>query len=234
MIETPTQPQPNAEPVRAPRRRSRLTWVGGIAAALALAIAAGLLLAPRSEFTPAATDPGIELGPSRQRTAGAADTIARTARDALTTAAGGADAPAIDPSQVRANAQEDTLLALVNAARAENGLGPVGFDPYTLEIARVRAADQLPAGVQLSHVDALGQLIFMNMLAEARVPYSLAGENLARGTDGADVVNRLHVALMNSPTHRANILDPGFSELAVGAATDGSGRIAFAQIFRAG
>jgi uncharacterized protein YkwD len=196
-------------------------------------LAAGLLLAPRTEFTPSPSVPGIELGPARQRTADATDTLARTARDALTAAAGGADAPAIDPSLVHAAPREDALLVLVNAARAENGFEPVEFDPYMLEIARVRAADQLPAGVALSHVDALGQLIFLNMLAEARVPYTLAGENLARGTDGADVVERLHAALMNSPGHRANVLDPAFTRLAVGAAGNGSGRIAFAQIFRA-
>jgi uncharacterized protein YkwD len=36
---------------------------------------------------------------------------------------------------------------------------------------------------------------------------------------------------MNSPTHRANILEPTFDRLAVGATTDSSGRIIFAQIF---
>jgi uncharacterized protein YkwD len=108
----------------------------------------------------------------------------------------------------------------------------VQVDPLVLGIARARAADQLQDGVQLSHVDALGQLVFMNMLIDASVPYLLAGENLARSTDDSAVVTRLHEALMNSPTHRENILEPAFNYLAVGAATDVNGRIAFAQIFR--
>jgi uncharacterized protein YkwD len=37
---------------------------------------------------------------------------------------------------------------------------------------------------------------------------------------------------MNSPAHRANILEPSFNHLAVGAATGPDGRLAFAEIFR--
>lgn len=40
-----------------------------------------------------------------------------------------------------------------------------------------------------------------------------AGENLARGMDRPE---KVHQALMNSPTHRKNILDPRFQRLGVG------------------
>ena len=61
----------------------------------------------------------------------------------------------------------------------------------------------------------------------------LAGENLARlyGPDDA-TVSRAEDALMRSPTHRANILEPSFNRMAIGASLDGNGRIIFAQIFR--
>lgn len=45
-------------------------------------------------------------------------------------------------------------------------------------------------------------------------------------------VAQLNNALMNSPTHRANILEPTFNLLAVGAAAGPDGRLALAEIFR--
>jgi uncharacterized protein YkwD len=44
---------------------------------------------------------------------------------------------------------------------------------------------------------------------------------------------RVEQALMRSPSHRQNILEPTFNRIAIGAATDSSGRVVFAQIFRA-
>ncbi len=54
--------------------------------------------------------------------------------------------------------------------------------------------------------------------------------------DNADLAmaERVEAALMDSPTHRDNILEPAFTRLAIGVAADASGRVALAQIFRAG
>ena len=132
-----------------------------------------------------------------------------------------------------ANALELALVDAVNADRAGNGLGPVAYDPRLLAIARRRAADQVPLP-QLSHYDVAGQVVVAPLLAAARIDYELAGENLARlpGPD-ATAVARAEEALMRSPGHRANILQARFDALAVGAIADESGRIIFAQIFRA-
>ena len=61
--------------------------------------------------------------------------------------------------------------------------------------------------------------------------YGLAGENLARGsTGGEDITARIEQALMTSPAHRKNILETRYRRASIGAATDASGRIAFAEI----
>jgi|GEM_PF-745758 len=131
------------------------------------------------------------------------------------------------------NELEASLFDYVNAERAANGLAPVEFDPDLLPIARERAAEQIPL-VGLSHYDAAGQLVFVTLLGAAGLEYRLAGENLARlGGDPRTAAARADWALMNSPTHRANILEPSFNRLAIGEATDGAGHIIFAQIFRA-
>jgi uncharacterized protein YkwD len=128
---------------------------------------------------------------------------------------------------------ELSLLELTNADRIAHGLAPLELDLDLLEIARTRAGAQLTSA-SLSHYDATGQLDFVRLLSEAGLDYVLAGENLARLTGlEPDVPERVEQALMDSPTHRQNILDPTFNRLAVGAAIDDSGRVVFAQIFRA-
>ena len=85
----------------------------------------------------------------------------------------------------------------------------------------------------LSHYDSDGQLVFARLLGDANLGYSLAGENLARAAaDDASVTQRIEEALMQSPTHRKNILEKRFSRAAIGSASDATGRIAFAEIFR--
>ena len=128
---------------------------------------------------------------------------------------------------------EQQLLALTNADREQNGLPPLALDPTTLSVARERAATQLSAP-SLSHYDANGQLAFAQLLERAGVAYSLAGENLARSSSlDSDVTERVEDALMHSPSHRKNILEQTFTQVAIGAATDAEGRISFAEIFRA-
>jgi uncharacterized protein YkwD len=137
-----------------------------------------------------------------------------------------------DPAAMTLLTVEQTMLDLTNADRLANGLPPLEFDPATLAIARARAARQLGSGA-LSHYDGDGELAFVRLLAESRLGYQLAGENLARASaSDSTLMQRIEQALMQSPTHRENILERKFSRVAIGAATDASGRVAFAEIFR--
>ena len=127
---------------------------------------------------------------------------------------------------------EMALLEQVNADRAAHGLAPLLPDPEILSVARSRAAAQIPAPA-LTHYDASGKIAIQGLLAGTT--YSLAGENLARlrADDDALAAHEAEVALMNSPTHRKNILEPRFNRLAVGLVRAPDGRLIFAQIFRA-
>jgi uncharacterized protein YkwD len=137
-----------------------------------------------------------------------------------------------DPRVMNLVAAEQSLLDLTNADRIANGLDPLETDPDTLAIARQRAESQLGTP-SLSHYDVTGQLIFAKLLGDANVGYQLAGENLARASvDDATVTQRVEQALMQSPTHRKNILERTFKRVAIGAATDSSGQITFAEVYR--
>lgn len=142
-------------------------------------------------------------------------------------------APLAPVEQTAISPLESALLSLANADRASNGLPPLALDRALLEIARVRASAQLTQA-DLDHYDESGQLAFVGLLTLNGLDYALAGENLARSPDvGAATPSRVEQALMASPTHRKNILEPAFNRAAVGVATDDRGRVAFAQIFRA-
>jgi uncharacterized protein YkwD len=137
-----------------------------------------------------------------------------------------------DPALITLIAAEQTLLELTNADRMANGLAPLELDYETLLIARQRAASQLGTPA-LSHYDTNGELAFARLLTDAQVPYELAGENLARAsTADSTVTQRIEQALMASHSHRKNILEHTFKRVAIGAATDPKGQIAFAELYR--
>lgn len=137
-----------------------------------------------------------------------------------------------DPAAGMLGSVEQTMLDLTNADRIANGLSPLAFDPETILIARERAASQLGTS-SLSHYDADGNLAFVGLLGSSHVSYAMAGENLARvSAPDATVAPRVENALMMSPTHRKNILEGTFHRVAIGAATDGNGQIALAEVYR--
>ena len=132
-----------------------------------------------------------------------------------------------------ASALEEELFRLTNEARERYGLARVQPDTQLLDVARVRAADQAP-DARLSHYDARGQVAFSRLIERIGLPYALAGENLARVPGPQPTAaRRAGDALMQSPSHRANILEPSFDRLAVGTTVDSAGHFVFAQIFRA-
>ena len=93
--------------------------------------------------------------------------------------------------------------------------------------AQAHAADMCRTGV-FSHTSADGRVL-QDRLREARATYRMAGENLAFGYESP---SRVVTEWMNSPAHRANILNAGFRRIGVGyAACTGSRRHYYVQVF---
>jgi uncharacterized protein YkwD len=128
---------------------------------------------------------------------------------------------------------ELALFEHANAYRTSLGLAPVDYDELLVEIARTRAAAQLGQG-GLSHHDG-SSMALVSLLAEWGVDYYMVGENLAEWPmDDPSAAEGVQHAFMESLSHRGNILEPAFNRLAVGTATDDSGRVAIAQVFVSG
>jgi len=111
---------------------------------------------------------------------------------------------------------DDRLAAMVAAARASVGLGPLARDPRLDAVARAHARRMATAG-QLAH-DAGDGDPFERLRAAGLDPAE-AGENVAH----AATLAAAHRALWASPSHRANLLRPGFDHVGVAVVRDDRG-----------
>lgn len=117
---------------------------------------------------------------------------------------------------------EMQMLALINSARAANGLPPLVINARLNSSAELHSRWMLQTDV-FSHTGANGSTAGQRMQAAGYVFSGnwTNGENIAwqseRGAAGiADDVINLHNALMNSADHRANILNANFTEIGIG------------------
>jgi len=111
-------------------------------------------------------------------------------------------------------------FALVNQDRAANGVAALTYSAALARAAQYRAEDMLNRGY-FSHYDpATGQLAFSALLSAWGIPYTYAGENIAWSTDPS--MAGFNTMFMNSPDHRANLLDQRYHHVGIGVASNGS------------
>lgn len=120
------------------------------------------------------------------------------------------DRPVQGSSSVSAGIQSSSaaseVVRLTNSARSKNGYAALVEDGVLSEAAAVRARE---IARSFSHTRPSGAS-FSSALSESGVSYLRAGENIASGQKSAsEVVN----AWMNSPGHRANILNSSYSRI---------------------
>jgi uncharacterized YkwD family protein len=136
----------------------------------------------------------------------------------------GQPAPAPAPA-AGLTAQEQQMLNLVNAERAKMGLPALKADPKLTQLARMKSQDMI-TNRYFSHNSPTYGSPF-DMLRRYGVTYMTAGENIA----GNQSVEAAHRALMNSPGHRANILNAQFKNVGIGIVSGGPYGIMFTQLF---
>jgi uncharacterized protein YkwD len=124
------------------------------------------------------------------------------------------------------NDLEMRMLDLVNQERTKRGLKPLEWDPQLLPVARGHSQDMFARGY-FSHYTLEGKDPFERMKA-AGIKYYSAGENLALGPS----LSICHEGLMNSPGHRANILNPTYGRVGIGILDGGPYGLMISQEFR--
>jgi uncharacterized protein YkwD len=105
---------------------------------------------------------------------------------------------------------ESLLIREMNRVRAQHGLRRLHYDPTLERAARAHSRVML-------RKDVFAHGAFRARLLQFGVTAAIAGENLAWGTGTGSTSRATVVAWLASPEHRANLLQPSFTRIGVGA-----------------
>jgi uncharacterized protein YkwD/uncharacterized membrane protein required for colicin V production len=105
---------------------------------------------------------------------------------------------------------EKHMVDLINAERVSIGLSALTVDSRLTDVARSHSRDMFIERY-FSHVSPDNK-DSGDRLTEARIGYTIMGENIAYAPD----VDTAHTGLMNSPEHKKNILESKFRHVGIG------------------
>ena len=111
---------------------------------------------------------------------------------------------------------EKEVVRLVNEIRVRNGLKELTYNWELSRVARYKSQD-MKDNTYFSHTSPVYGTPFQ-MMKNFGIAYKSAGENIARGHKNAQAVVN---AWMNSPGHRANILNSSYTHIGVGYVSSG-------------
>lgn len=106
----------------------------------------------------------------------------------------------------------ENIISAINKERSMRNLSMLNTDIRLSKAAQNKSNDMI-ARHYFSHTDPDGNYIWPTIIAAGYTPYIQLGENLAIEFYNTD---SLISAWMNSPTHRANILNEGFRDQGMG------------------
>ena len=124
---------------------------------------------------------------------------------------GGGPAASPAPSAKGPAGPEAEMLELVNQERRERGLAALRWSAELAAIAEAHS-DDMVARNYFAHEAPQGATV-ADRAKKAKITFWLLGENLGV----APTIPMVHQGLMESPTHRANILKPEFTHVGIGA-----------------
>lgn len=102
------------------------------------------------------------------------------------------------------------IITATNDARSQNGLPPLKSNFKLDNAASEKLNDMLKNGY-FAHISPTGVTPWF-WIKQSQYPYSIAGENLAVGFFNADDTVR---AWMDSPSHKANLLNSEYQEIGI-------------------
>lgn len=175
---------------------------------------------PQNQCKPIASDESTTPTPQTIQTPGTSTPVPTPAAPNKTPAGSQTDANAN-----ALTAAEQQMLTLVNQARSQNNAGPLTVDPQLTNMARLKSQDMINNNYFSHNSPTYGSPF--DMMKSFGISYVKAGENLAGNRD----VQAAHNALMNSPGHRKNILDPDFTHIGIGIKKGGTYGNMFTQEF---
>lgn len=120
---------------------------------------------------------------------------------------------------------EQEVFNLINIQRKNNGLTELKIDNEVQNVARIKAKDMVNNNY-FSHTSPTYGSPF-DMLKRFKVAYNTAGENIAGNSSNSEAVT----AWMNSPGHKANILNGNFNYTGIGVVSGSKYGKIYVQLF---
>lgn len=120
---------------------------------------------------------------------------------------------------------QQQMLADLNATRRHAGLRPLQLETRLTGAADAHAGD-MAGHNYFDHTGRDGRSPFDRMHAGG-CRFSWAGENIAESSSEGEA----YAALLASPEHRENILNPHFAKVGIGVAQGSDGSLYFVQDF---
>jgi len=131
------------------------------------------------------------------------------------------------PQQAPHRGMEEEIVRLVNVERARHNLRPLTENWEVSRVARFKSQDMINNNYFAHNSPVFGTPF--EMLRNFGIRFTSAAENIAFGQPTAAAVMN---AWMNSPGHRANILNPNFTQMGAGVARRGAtGPFFYTQMF---
>jgi uncharacterized protein YkwD len=129
------------------------------------------------------------------------------------------------------SASEKQLVSLTNRSRAAAGLRALKVDSALTSIARWRSKDMITRNYFSHNIPPAGYNVF-HVLDQKHYCYVIAGENIGWNNYPDDVATAVvHNSFMQSPGHRANILNRRWDVIGVGAYKGPTGKKMWTVIF---
>ncbi len=133
-----------------------------------------------------------------------------------------APAAAAQPARLGPDGHAQQVLAILMDTRRAAGLADPDLDLLLVELASQRSADMANRNY-FSHYTPEGTSIF-NLLEWSGTPWRYAGETLQRNNyPSAQSATVAAHSLLNSPPHRAVIMDPQYTAIGIGHAVNAQG-----------
>ena len=123
------------------------------------------------------------------------------------------------------NNDEKEVFDLINKQRIQNGLSPLKENSELQRVAIIKAQDMVNNNY-FSHTSPTYGSPF-DMMKSFKISYNTAGENIAGNSSNSDAV----IAWMNSPGHRANILNSSFNQTGIGVVNGSKYGKIYVQMF---
>lgn len=135
-------------------------------------------------------------------------------------------------ADVQLTSEEQRFIDLVNSERTAKGLKTLKFDPVLVEVARNHSKEMCDKSYfdHFSPTPGIRTPLDRYLVGLGHRPkWALVGENLFYCS--IIDVNRGHDCLMNSESHRENILNPRFDRIGVGIYENKNGEFWVTQMF---